>query len=301
MTAERKGNSSSVVWMGVSFVLLVLVIVLVRMVLQDETVARVNGVDIGKDQVYAYLMDYNGEEVLDKLIMEELILQEADKKGVVVTQDELDEAWHKMKDEFSSEEEFQESLKQDGYTEETLRHEVKIQLYIRKMLEPQIQVNEEDMTAYYTEHQSHFTDPEMVKVKHVLVESREQAEDLLAKIRQGSDFSKQMDKMIDGQSIKGGELDYFSRHTDHTHTEEHMGPAFEEAAFSLEKGELSDVVETTQGFHIILMVDRKPSSTRPYSEVKEEVREEIVSEKILNLTGPWFEELRSEADIKVFN
>lgn len=301
MAVERKGNGSSVIWMGASLVLLVAVIVLIRMVLQDDAVAKVNGVNIGKERLYAYLMDYNGEEVLDKLIMEELILQEADKKGVVITQDELDEAWNKMKDEFVSEEEFQASLQQDGYTEETLRHEAKIQLYMRKMLEPQIQVNEEEMTAYYTEHQSHFTVPEMVKVKHVLVESREQAENLLTKIRQGPDFSKQMDKVMDGKSIMGGELDYFSRHTDHTHAEEHMAPAFEEAAFSLEKGQLSNVVETTQGFHIILMVDRKPSSTRPYSEVKEEVREEMVSEEILNLTGPWFEKLRSEADIKLFN
>lgn len=289
--------------MNISFVLLALLIVMTLKLLgNNNPIANVNGVDIKKDQLYTAFTDYGLEEVLDKLILEELVLQEAKKENIGVTSNEVEAAWNKMKSEFNSEEDFLTSIHHDGYTEESLRKEVKSQLYIKKLLEPQVQVSEDDIIMYYTEHQSHYIDPEKVKVKHVLTRTEEEAEDLLATISKGGDYSESMEDVIDGDTVKGGELGFFPKRTETDQDiSEDIELAFEEVAFSLEKGELSNVVETTQGFHIILMLDWESPSARPFSEVKKEIREEMVSSEILELSKGWLQELREDAVIKVLD
>lgn len=305
MSINTKSSNSSVVWMSVSVILLVVIIMLLFFHFKGEkTVATVNGTEIKQDQLNHALINFNGQEVLDKLIMEELVLQEANKASIKVTPEEVDKQWEKMKSEFSSEKAFQASMAQDGYSEDSLRHEVKIQLYLRKLLEPETRVNEQDVIAYYTEHKAHFIDPEMVKVKHVVAETKEQAESIRKKIQQSADFSETMDKLIDGGNVKGGELDYFSSSAESNHTHandgEHIDQPFEEAAFLLEEGQLSKVVESSQGFHVILMLDRKLPTAQPFSEVKDDIKEEIVTDKILKRTKTWFDDLRAKADVQSF-
>lgn len=304
LLSTKKGiKNNSVIWINISFVLLALLIVMTLKLLgNNNPIANVNGVDIKKDQLYTAFVDYGLEEVLDKLILEELVLQEAEKENIDVPSNEVDVAWDKMKSEFNSEEDFLTSIHRDGYTEQSLRKEVKSQLYIKKLLEPQVKVSEEDIIMYYTEHQSHYIDPERIKVKHVLTRTEEEAENLLTTIKKGGDYSKIMEDLIDGETVKGGELGYFSKRIETEQvSSEKMEPTFEEAAFSLEKGHLSNVVETTQGFHVILMLDWESPSARPFSEVKDEIHEEIVSAEILELSKIWLQELREDAVIKVLN
>ncbi|MBT2291877.1 SurA N-terminal domain-containing protein [Paenibacillus albidus] len=171
------GNSRVTLWKVISLVLFIVLVVVLFMVYRQaasgKSAAVVNGVEISQAAFEQALMDYGGNAVLDKLILEQLIAQAAEKAEVIVTEQEFMDKWNQMKGEFASGEEFQESLARDGYTEQSLRSEVRNQLLIRKLLEPRVKVSEQEIQAEY-EHHVHPVDEsgELTKEEH-LAEIRE--------------------------------------------------------------------------------------------------------------------------------
>ena len=122
---------------------------------ENDWVAGVNGIKIGEEEFMEALMEHAGPVVLDKLIKEELIRQEAKKQGIVVTEQEVDGYLRKMSEEFVSEDAFREAMSRDGFTERSLRREIENQLYIRKLLEPRVVLDEHAVTAEYELHKEH--------------------------------------------------------------------------------------------------------------------------------------------------
>jgi peptidyl-prolyl cis-trans isomerase D len=154
----------------------------------------------------------------------------------------------------------------------------------------QADVPESAIADYYELHQNdRFTEPEQVHAEHILVKvasdageqakaaARKKAEDLLAKIRAGGDFAALARKNSDdpGSAAKGGDLGFFGRGT--------MTPAFESAAFELEPGKVSAVVETPFGFHIIRVEEHKPGSVKPLDAVRDEIVQALRGEQALEL------------------
>lgn len=168
---QRAGTWLAVSWTLSGLLLIVLFLVLQR--LEDsEWVASVNGVKIRKQAYFDALVEHAGPAVLDKLILEELIRQEAKRKGVVVTQEEVKRYLDKMSDEFGSEEAFHENIRRDGFTERSLRREIENQIYIRKLLEPRVQLDEKTVLAEYEIHKDHKGDAPKTK-EEKLAEVRE--------------------------------------------------------------------------------------------------------------------------------
>jgi peptidyl-prolyl cis-trans isomerase D len=149
--------------------------------------------------------------------------------------------------------------------------------------DPQVQ-------AYYDEHVAdRFTSEEKVRARHILVktdagaddakkaEARKKAEGLLARAKGGADFAELARKQSDdpGSATKGGDLGLFSRGQ--------MVPPFEAAAFALEPGQLSEVVESPFGFHVIKVEEKKPAGARPLAEVRDEIVKTLTDERALEL------------------
>src|SRR5207249_686650 len=154
----------------------------------------------------------------------------------------------------------------------------------------QAEVPESAITDYYELHKDdRFTEPEQVHARHILVKvandagepaktaARKKAEDLLAKVRAGGDFAALARKNSDdpGSAAKGGDLGFFGRGT--------MTPAFESAAFALESGKVSDVVETPFGFHILRTDEHKPGGVKPLDAVRDEIVQTLRGEQALEL------------------
>ncbi len=166
----------------------------------------------------------------------------------------------------------------DYYADEILAQE-----FLRQEV-AKINITEEDVKTYYIANEKSFKFPEMVKARHILIKAdksaseeekkkaRGKAEDLLKKIRAGEDFAKLAAEFSDdpGSKAKGGELGFFGRGK--------MVKPFEEAAFSLNPGEVSGVVETTFGFHIIKVEEKKEAGVEPFETAKEKVRLKLVDE-----------------------
>lgn len=144
-----------------------------------------------------------------------------------------------------------------------------------EQLKKSVKVTDEDAQAYYQDHLDKYSTKEQRKVRHILIKDDEaKAETLLAKLKAGADFAtvaKENSEDV-GSAKQGGDLGWMEKGV--------MDPAFEEAAFALKaKGDISEVVKSDFGYHIIQLEDDKAAEAKPYSEVAADIKAELVDEK----------------------
>ncbi len=158
---------------------------------------------------------------------------------------------------------------------------------------------DDEVAEYYALHKDDkFTEPEQVRARHILVKTaadagpdakaaaRKKAEELLAKVKAGADFAALAKERSEdaGSAANGGDLGLFTRGR--------MTPAFEEAAFALQGGGLSDVVETPFGFHVIKVEEHRPGGAKPLETVHDEIADTLKRERSLALARKQAEEDR---------
>ncbi len=163
----------------------------------------------------------------------------------------------------------------------------------------QVEVKDDDVAEYYALHkEDKFTEAEQVRARHILIKvaadagadakaaARKKAEELLAKVKAGADFAALAKESSEdpGSAANGGDLGLFLRGR--------MTPAFEEAAFALQAGGVSDVVETPFGFHVIKVEEHRPGGVKPLEAVHDEIADGLKQERSLALASKQAEEDR---------
>jgi len=157
--------------------------------------------------------------------------------------------------------------------------------YLQKEVISKVKVTEKEAKAYYDKNPDLFKSPEQVKARHILIQvpkgasdeeknkQKEKADEVLKKVKAGEDFTKLAAEYSDdpGTKSKGGELGFFSKGS--------MVPAFEQVAFSLKPGEVSELVETEFGFHVIKVDEKKEAVSEPFETIKEKVTKQVLREK----------------------
>ncbi|MDA8239748.1 MAG: peptidylprolyl isomerase [Nitrospiraceae bacterium] len=155
--------------------------------------------------------------------------------------------------------------------------------YVKKEVLDKVSVTEDDMKLYYKTHQDEFKTPEMVRASHILIrvdrsapaeekdKAKEKIEGILKRIKAGEDFGKLASQMSEDavSRIKGGDLGFFQKGK--------ALPEFEKVAFSLKPGDVSGLVETKLGYHIIKVEEKKEPVLEPYEKVKEMVKERALA------------------------
>lgn len=293
--AESVSKKPSIGWIVTSAVLAIaLIIVLIKPPFggSNETVATVNGTKITKDQLYDKLANYYGSNVLDSMISEELVAQELKAKSITVTDADLAAEISALKLQFGSDENFQAALAGAGMTEDDLKENVRLSAMIRLSLQSTTNVTDEDIEAFFNENlQLMGGSPEQIRASHILVNTKEEAEAILSELKAGADFAElAAEHGTDGTAQNGGDLDFFPRGA--------MVEEFENAAFALEVNELSDIVETVHGYHIILKTDEKPAVEADLEAMKETIRVELVNQEIYTNNSSYLEDLNAKATIK---
>jgi len=277
-------------WLITALSLAALVVVLViKLPTNSEAVAIVNGEKITKEQLYEKMLENFGEQVLDFMITETLIDQEMAKENVKVTEEDIEKELEKIKSSFSSEDEFNSLLAQYGMTINVLKGQLENELKVKKLMEKQVTFQEEEMKKYYEENKEQFNTPELVRASHILVDSQVEAEEILSELKNGGDFSQiAMEKSKDELTKdNGGDLNYFARGE---------YPEFEDAAFQLNVGELSGVVKSEDGYHIIKVTDKKEATSPSFEEVKDQIYEQMLNDE--NNYTDWMNKIYSQADIE---
>jgi peptidyl-prolyl cis-trans isomerase C len=248
------------------------------------------------------------QRILNNLIARELMKQEIAKKGIKVDESEVNAQLDTVK-KSTSPEDFANSLKQMNMTEESLKEHFASQLAVKKLIETELSskvaVTPEEVKAFYDSNPDVFKTPEMVRASHILVKVDEKAspeekakalekiKGIQKRIQAGEDFAEVAKEVSDCPSkANGGDLNFFQKG-------QMVGP-FENAAFSMKPGEVSDIVETEFGYHIIKLTDKKAPGTMSFDEIKPRIEQHLKSEKMSQEYPKYIEALKSKAKIEIF-
>ena len=249
------------------------------------------------------------KEALDYLINQELIVQEGKKAGLVPKAEEIDTQVAKIKERFPTEDAFAQVLKQQDLTEKLLSALIERGLIAQKVITVKVKptakaVTDKDVEAYYEEHKAEFIEPEKASARHILLKiapdasdeekakAKEKLQGILKEARGGADFAELAKTHSECPSApQGGDLGYFARGQ--------MVKPFEDAAFNMEPDQISDIVETQFGYHIILVEDRKPEKAIALASISEKIKEVLEERESGIALDKWLKPIREKAEIKI--
>lgn len=257
----------------------------------EEVVAKVDDVKITKDELYDLLVQEYGEQVLNSLIGEKVVQLEIEKQNIEIKEEDIQKEIDQLIEYYGGEERFNEALKYQGYTMDDMKKSIEINMQIKKLLESDIEVSEEEITDFFEENKESLAQGEQVSARHILVETEEEAEDIRKKLLEGGDFAELAKEysLDEGTKIVGGSLGYFSRGKN--------VQSFDDAAFSLEKGEISEPVKTDFGYHIIQVEDKKEAKAASLEEHRDDIERMLMESKIPEAYHKWYEEKYKEHNI----
>lgn len=258
----------------------------------EEVVAMVNDVKITKEEYYDYMVEQNGEEVLEALILEKMLDLEVEANNIEVTEDEIDVEYAEMAEAYGGIEGLQNTLQMYGYTEDSIRKNLKLNLSIEKLMEPLINVTDDEIALYFAENKDDFDVSEQVKASHILVATIEEANDVLEKLNSGESFEDLAKEfsLDTSNAANGGDLGYFGKGA--------MVQPFEDVAFRLAVGEVSEPVETTFGYHIIKIFDKKAAEEATLEGSKETITEVLKETKMTEAYQTWYSEVKGKYTVK---
>lgn len=254
-------------------------------------------------------LDQIRSQVLENLIARELLYQESQKKGIKISEEEVNKQLINVKAQFPNEAEFNNALIRMNLTEASIKEKLQRDLALKKLIEdevaPKVTVSDSDIRAFYENNPETFKQPERVKASHILIkvdpkadasqkaEAQKKIDSVQAKLQKGEDFGALAKEYSEGPTgPKGGDLGYFTRGQ--------MVKPFEEAAFAMKPGEVSGMVETRFGYHLIKVTDKTPEGTMPYDDVKERLGEFLKQQKIQEEINVYVKSLEEKAKIERF-
>lgn len=248
-------------------------------------------------------------ELLGLLIDQEIMYQEAVHKEYTASTAEVDAEMATVQSRFDSEAALAEALGKNGLTVDIYRNFISRRLTVNNLIQKEIakavKVTDEEIASFYNENKEKMKRPEQLRARHILIEIKPDAdeetkaaalkriEEVIAKAKAGEDFAELAKKYSEGPSApKGGDLGTFPRGR--------MVPAFEEAAFSLEPGELSGPVLSRFGYHAIKVEEKIAASLPTLDEAKEQISSFLNSTKMSRAVEERLGTLRAEAKVERF-
>ncbi|WP_342507222.1 peptidylprolyl isomerase [Sporosarcina sp. FSL K6-2383] len=258
----------------------------------EEIVAKVGDEKITKEELYDTLVKASGQQALDIMIEDKVIAMELKKEKVTVSDEEVEAELATQIESVGGEEAFAAALEQGGITEKEFKDSITEYLSIREVVEPRIDITDEDTKAYFDENKESLSTEDQVEASHILVEDEATAKEIAKKLANGEDFATlaKEHSTDTGSAEKGGELGYFSHGK--------MVAEFEEEAFSMEIDAISEPVKTEHGYHIIHVTDKKAAKEAVYEDSKEDIEKLLLEEQMQTAYTDWMDEAKEKYDIE---
>ncbi|MHC4106091.1 MAG: peptidylprolyl isomerase, partial [Planctomycetota bacterium] len=304
--------------------------------LADSVAVTVNGVDITEAEVQkivqpqlarmaqqnkqlppAFAQAYEKQikqQILDQLIVRQLLEEKAKETNIVISEEDV---INQIKQLLANQgtpmslEDFKKTTAESGRSFDEIKKQVEKGMVYQKIVDTQsagkVNITEEDAKKFFDENPTQFETKEQVRASHILItpkkdegsteatpeekaKAKAKAENLLKQIKEGADFAALAKANSDCPSAaKGGDLSFFGKGQ--------MVPPFEQAAFTLETGKVSELVETSFGYHIIKATDRKEAGTTSFEQAKAGLIQQLTQKKQAELTQTYIDSLKAAANI----
>lgn len=249
------------------------------------------------------------EKTLEKIIGRELLFQESQKKKIKIDDAKVNEELMALKKKYASEDDFKKSLSEKNFNEADLKDRLKQSMAIKELVDQlfiqKVNITEEEIKSYYDSQPQLFKQPEKVNASHILIkvdpkadeaqksEARKKIEKVQQRLKKGEDFATLAKEFSQcPSSEKGGSLGSFARGQ--------MAKPFEDTSFSLKPGEMSDVVETRFGYHLIKVIDKKPETTTAFKDAKDRIEKYLKNKKVKDQVREYVETLKKKAKTEIF-
>ncbi len=244
-------------------------------------------------------------KILDQMIDEKVLIHEGKRKKIRVNRKEIQDGLGEIKKRFGTEEEYTQELARQGVSEGEFKQQVKEQLMVIKLIDQEVKAKvvlptDSEIEDFYKQNESEMVEPEQMRARHILIKVDENTDkkkalkrikDILKEVKKGkNNFAELARKYSEGPTApRGGDLGFFIRGQ--------MVRKFEEAAFALKVGEISNVVETEYGYHIIQCIEKKASEKKSLEEVRDYLRNFIFQKRMEEYYEKWLRILRDKASI----
>ena len=276
----------------------------------DREMSRVQQrlLNMGKPLIDSQIPEIK-KEVLENLINRELLYQESQRKGIKVDETAINKQVMTLKKRFPTEAEFKSALMKANLSEAAIKAQIKRGLAIQQFIDAHIAqkatVSDQEIKTFYESRPGLFKQPEQVRASHILIKvepqadesqktaARKRIEEIQQRLQKGEDFAALAQEFSQcPSSAKGGDLGYFRRGQ--------MVKPFEEAAFALKPGEVSDVVETKFGYHLIKVIEKKPETTIAFEDIKDRLEQYLKQEKVQKEVSLYAQKLKEKAKVERF-
>lgn len=260
----------------------------------DEVVAKIDDTRVTKSELYDELVRQNGAQVLNLLISNKIVEAEIMEQEIEIPDEDIEKEINIMKDYYGSEDAFNTDLAKNGLTLDDVKDNIERNRQIELLLDPYIDITEEEMKEYFETNKANFAQEEQVKASHILVETEEEALDIIDKLDGGEDFAELAKEYStdESNSASGGNLGYFNRAG--------MLKEFSDAAFALKVGDISEPVKTMYGYHIIKLEDKLEAKDAVYDDSIEVIKDALFEDKASDGYMKWYAEMLEKYEITTY-
>lgn len=234
------------------------------------------------------------KQVLSHMIDNKIITQEAKKENIKITPSDVDARIEEIKKSFPSEKGFFEALAKQKISMGELRNILEQQLTAEalfKKLTSNVTISETEVKAYYDEHKKEFVQPEQIHLRHILVKTEQEANNIYNQLKEGKDFAAlAKEYSIDTPTKdKGGDLGWISKAS--------LVPDLTKAADALKDNEFSKPVKSPFGYHIIEKLGTRPSKELSFNDVKTTLTAQLLRNKQAQSLEKWFKDKKAQSKI----
>lgn len=303
-----------------------------------KLVARVNGVDIESKYIEFRLSQITRtinrpltvkektsivKDLIEKEVVRELVNQQGEKENLKIDSGLIEKELKALRANYASEEEFNNALKARNINLEDIKKSMQIDINARQLLNAQIQgkinITDDEVKKYYEDNKSKFQRPEAYHTRHILAAyfppealrnqtieelkknkeyfarlAEEKIDKVIEELKKGADFEELAKTQSDDESSRenGGDLDFIYKGI--------FDASFDEAAGKLKPDEISGKIKTRFGYHVIQLIEKKPSEMAPFDEMKPGIQKHLFLEAAKKHVASYVEKLKQTAKIETF-
>jgi parvulin-like peptidyl-prolyl isomerase len=270
----------------------------IAVLVNDEVVTRSEVDSFLAPAAEEYGLLYHGEalakkveearqRVFEQLIEQKLLLSAAKRENIEVKDREVENQIDDVRKKIGSKEEFESALRRQNLSLNDLKkrftEQIMVRKYVDKKVVSKITVSPAEVSEYYQAHAQEFNEPEKIRLSNILIRLKEDresmdkaselAKEILRRLREGGDFAGLAKLYSEGPgAAEGGSMGYVKRGD--------LKKEIEDAVFGMKPGEVSDIIQTSLGYHIFKLEERIPARSKDLSEVRVEIEDKLFHDKI---------------------